>query len=84
MPCALATLPAVAAAAAHHGFDEIDAATIRLKAPRAFTQQSSRFPYEPGPFAGIRYRSRLGDELISWAIFEPVLEVPSLLVATSA
>ena len=36
----LATLrTALAAGAIHHGLDEIDAATIRLRAPRAFTQQ---------------------------------------------
>src|SRR5262249_49773364 len=58
----LATLrTALAASAIRYGLDEIDAATIRLRAPRAFTQQASRFVYEQGPFAGIRYRSRLGD-----------------------
>lgn len=68
----LATLRfALAARAIHHGLDEIDAATIRLRAPRAFTQQVSRYVYEQGSFAGIRYRSRLGDELLNWAIFEP-------------
>jgi hypothetical protein len=57
----LATLrAALAAHAIHHGLDEIDAATIRLRAPRAFTQQVSRYAYEEGSFAGIRYRSRLG------------------------
>jgi hypothetical protein len=36
----LATLrTALAAAAIHHGLDEIDAATIRLRAPRAFTHR---------------------------------------------
>ena len=46
----LATLrAALAASAIHHGLDEIDAATIRLRAPRAFTQQVSRFVYEQGP-----------------------------------
>ena len=62
----LATLrTALAASAIHYGLDEIDAATIRLRAPRAFTQQVSRYVYEramSGAFAGIRYRSRLGDE----------------------
>jgi RES domain len=72
----LATLrTALAARAIEYGLDEIDAATIRLKAPRGFTQEISRFVYEQrdnrGAFAGIRYRSRLGDEIVNWAIFEP-------------
>lgn len=75
---------ALAASAIHHGLDEIDAATIRLRAPRRFTQGVSRFVYEQGPFAGIRYRSRLGDELINWAIFEPASAAPSPLLGTSA
>lgn len=41
---ALATLrAALAASAIHYGLDEIDAGTIRLSAPRAFTQGVSRF-----------------------------------------
>lgn len=68
----LATLrAALAAQAIHYGLDEIDAATIRLRAPRAFTQQVSRYVYEQAAFAGIRYRSRLGDDVLNWAIFEP-------------
>jgi hypothetical protein len=63
---------ALAAHAIHHGLDEIDAATIRLRAPRGFTQQVSRYVYEHGSFAGMRYRSRLGDDILNWAIFEPV------------
>lgn len=86
----LATLrTALAASAIHYGLDEIDAATIRLKAPRAFTQSVSRFVYEQrddqGAFAGIRYRSRLGDEIINWAVFEPAPNAPSpFLAATSS
>ena len=84
----LATLrTALAASAIHHGLDEIDAATIRLQAPRAFTQQVSRFAYEQrderGAFAGIRYRSRLGDDVLNWAIFEPAPDTPSPFVATT-
>jgi hypothetical protein len=68
----LATLrTALAADAVHHGLDEIDGATIRLHVPRALTQQISRYVYEQGSFAGIRYRSRLGDDVLNWAIFEP-------------
>jgi hypothetical protein len=78
----LATLrTALAASAIRYGLDEIDAATIRLRAPRAFTQQVSRFIYERrenrGAFVGIRYRSRLGDEIVNWAVFEPAPDAPS-------
>jgi len=83
----LATLrAALAASAIHHGLDEIDAATIRLRAPRAFTQQVSRYVYEQGSFAGIRYRSRLGDDFLNWAVFEsaPDGEVPLVATASAA
>jgi RES domain len=85
----LATLrTALAASAIHYGLDEIDAATIRLSAPRAFTQRASRFVYEQrddrGAFSGIRYRSRLGDELVNWALFEPAPDAASPFVATGS
>lgn len=81
----LATLrTGLAARAIHHGLDEIDAATIRLRAPRAFTQQLSRYVYERGAFAGIRYRSRLGDDVLNWAIFEPGPDGRSPLVDASS
>jgi RES domain len=81
----LATLrTALAASAIHHGLDEIDAATIRLRAPRAFTQQVSRHAYEQGSFAGIRYRSRLGDDILNWAIFEPAPNGQMPLVARTS
>lgn len=55
-----------------YGFDEIDAATIRTKAPRRMTQRLGRLIFEMNEprFAGVEYASRLGDELINWAIFE--------------
>ncbi|MDE2744996.1 MAG: RES family NAD+ phosphorylase [Chloroflexota bacterium] len=60
----------------HYGLSDIDAAAIRLNAPRGFTQEVSRFVYEcrteeRRPFAGIHYRSRLDDGTSNWAIFEP-------------
>jgi hypothetical protein len=67
----------LAAHAIHYGLDEIDAATIRLRAPRAFTQQVSRYVHEQGVYAGLRYRSRLGDDVVSWAIFEAAPEARS-------
>lgn len=62
--------------AAHHGLLDLDAAAIRLRAPRRFSQEISRYVYaQTGKagrrFAGIAYVSRLGDELRLWALFEP-------------
>ena len=72
--CNAAARRGAAAAAIRYGLDEIDASTIRLSAPRGFTQEISRLVYawqaDGGPFAGIRCRSRLGDEFVNWAIFE--------------
>lgn len=61
----------------HYGLKpDLDAATIRMSAPRAFTQEVSRRVYEmtsagARAFGGVEYGSRLGDELANWAIFEP-------------
>ena len=55
----------------HFGLDDLDAGDIRKRTPRALTQEVSRYVFErPEAFAGIRYLSRLGDELANWAIFE--------------
>ncbi len=73
----LATLRSrLAAQAIHYGLPDVDAAVVRLAAPRGFTQAISRLVYEcrslaDSPFAGIRYYSRLDDETLNWAIFEP-------------
>jgi hypothetical protein len=67
---------ALASRVLHHGLDDLDAATIRLSAPRRFTQEISRYIYDRSTsqgkrrYAGIAYRSRLGDEFYNWAIFE--------------
>ncbi len=65
----------LAARAVHYGLSDIDAAAIRLTAPRGFTQEVSRLVYECGaedqPLAGIQYQSRLDDHTSNWAIFEP-------------
>lgn len=68
---------ALASRIVHHGLDDLDAASVRLSAPRRFTQEISRWVYDRSTpegqrrFAGIAYRSRLGDEFHNWAIFEP-------------
>ena len=67
---------ALAARALHYGFDDLDAGELRLRVPRAFTQEISRHVFVAGrdpagrPLAGLRYASRLGDDLVNWAIFE--------------
>jgi hypothetical protein len=61
----------------HHGLDDLDAGDIRRRAPRRLTQEISRYLFEHGrddqsaAVAGVRYLSRLGDDLVNWAIFEP-------------
>ncbi len=66
----------LAARVVHHGIRELDAAAIRLSVPRRFTQEVSRFVYEQTrpdgrpAFAGIFYRSRLGDNFGNWVVFE--------------
>jgi hypothetical protein len=61
----------LAATLVHYGLDDLDAGDIRKRTPRALTQEVSRYVFErPEAFAGIRYLSRLGDELSNWGIFE--------------
>jgi hypothetical protein len=66
----------LAARMVHYGLDDLDAGDIRRRTPRALTQEISRYVFEHGeapdgePAAGLRYLSRLGDELDNWAIFE--------------
>ena len=56
--------------------EDLDAAAIRLRAPRAFTQHVSRFIYQctdqdgAPQFDGITYLSRFGDDLANVALFE--------------
>ena len=60
----------------HYGLDDLDAGDIRRRAPRRLTQEISRYVFEHGrdeqgvAVAGARYLSRLGDELVNWAMFE--------------
>lgn len=67
---------ALASRLVHHGVDDFDGGELRRRAPRALTQEISRYVFEHGidadgsALAGIRYLSRLGDELQNWAIFE--------------
>lgn len=67
----------MAARLLHFDLDDLDGAAIRLRAPRALTQEISShlcdLAREDGSrrFDGIAYRSRLGDDLENWAIWEP-------------
>jgi hypothetical protein len=62
------------------GLPDFDAAVIRLRAPRRFTQEISRhvygLPIDGGVLAsGVAFSSRHGDELRLWAIFEREADV---------
>lgn len=67
----------------HYGLHDLDAATIRLSAPRSFTQEISRFVFECTDGAGgrahmgLEYASRLGDEFDNWVVFEPAVPASS-------
>lgn len=77
----------MAARIVHYGLPDLDAATIRLSAPRRFTQEVSRYVYEQTApssqraFDGVSYLSRLGDEFRNWAIFEAAAEEETRAVA---
>jgi hypothetical protein len=65
----------LAALRVEHGIGQLDAAVIRLTAPRQFTQRISRFVFgltRAGgePFAGVQYASRHGDDIDNFALFE--------------
>lgn len=67
---------ALAGRLVHYGIRDLDAASIRISAPRSFTQEVSRAIFEISRggkrrYDGIVYRSRLGDDFQNWAIFEP-------------
>lgn len=67
----LATLrSALASRLVHHLVTDLDAATVRASTPRALTQEISSYVAvhrdEQGrPYAGIRYQSKLGDEIVN-------------------
>ena len=72
---------ALAARAVHHALADLDAATIRLSAPRGFTQDVSRYVFDQTAdghrrWNGIAYLSRHGDDIQNWAIFEPAAPDP--------
>jgi hypothetical protein len=72
----IATLrQAFASLVLEHGIDELDAAAIRLSAPRAFTQGLSTYfeaqiDENGQAYGGIYFLSKHGDDIENWAIFE--------------
>jgi hypothetical protein len=60
----------LAAEALRLGVKDIDLSTLEMAEPRRLTQLASRQAYRLD-FAGIFYRSRYGNSLENWAIFEP-------------
>ena len=52
------------------GIKDLDVSTLQAGSPRHLTQLASRKVYEKG-LSGIYYRSRYGQDLENWAIFEP-------------
>lgn len=68
---------AMASTVLRFGLDDLDASSIRLHAPRGFTQEIASHLYdladEDGErrLQGIEYASRLGDDIDNWAIWEP-------------
>lgn len=67
---------ALAARVVHHGLHDLDGAALRLTAPRAFTQEVSRYVFGQSAtgerrWNGLSYLSKHGDDLQNWAIFEP-------------
>lgn len=67
---------ALAARVVHHGLHDLDAATLRLTVPRAFTQEVSRYVFDHTAagqrrWNGLSYLSKHGDDLRNCAIFEP-------------
>ncbi len=60
----------LAAEALRLGLKDIDLSSLERAEPRRLTQLGSRQAYAQG-FAGIFYRSRFGQTLENWAIFEP-------------
>lgn len=61
----------------HYHQEDLDAAVLRLSSPRKLTQEISRKIFQETDskgeriFAGLKYQSRLGDEVHNFAVFEP-------------
>jgi hypothetical protein len=51
-------------------YEDFDAATLKDKRARPITQAVSKYIWSTGDFHGIRFNSRLGDDISLWAIYE--------------
>ena len=51
--------------------DDVTLATIFRACPRTVTQQVSRLIWGDRSYAGIRYVSKWGEEIVCWAVLEP-------------
>jgi hypothetical protein len=76
---------ALAGRVVHHRLHDLDAGTIRLTASRAFTQDVSRHVFGQTVdgqrrWNWLAYRSKHGDDLQNWAIFEP--SAPAVIAVT--
>jgi hypothetical protein len=52
------------------GFQDFDAATLKDSRSRPLTQQLASHLYTSTPLSGVKFRSRHGDDMILWAVFE--------------
>lgn len=72
----------MAARLIHYEIPDLDAAVIRISAPRRLTQEISNHIYKLSSpdgtprFVGIEYESRFGDNYQNWAIFERPTQYP--------
>jgi hypothetical protein len=62
--------PSFVALALQFGLDDFDAAALKDARARPLTQAVSSFVYDTTDSVGIHFRSRHGDDLELWAIFE--------------
>ncbi len=73
------------------GLADLDAAAVRDSRPRELTQAISSWIYtlrttEGAPLTGIEFRSRHGDSMLLWAVYErnPAANTPPEIVSTTA
>lgn len=68
---------AMASTVLRFALDDLDTSSIRLQAPRGFTQEIASHLYDLADdggerrLQGIEYASRVGDDIDNWAIWEP-------------
>lgn len=81
--CVIASSPTIATLRPHFaamavnefGLEDFDSSALQNARPRALTQRVGRHIYslghsDGGPFDGVRFRSRHGEDITLWAVFE--------------